>query len=59
MSIIQTVKSLFGGDEQRENAQLYSCRSCSNLFTTNEASDGPSSVTCPNCGSDDVDLAVR
>ena len=59
MSIIRAVKGFFQSDEQV--VQLYNCDGCSNIFTKSwPPGERPSAdVTCPNCGSADVEMAVE
>ena len=58
MRILRAVKGLLGTEEQVTN--LYNCDGCSNVFTkTWSTGEDPDVVTCPNCGSADVVLAVE
>ncbi|HKJ57591.1 MAG TPA: hypothetical protein VKA37_00045 [Halobacteriales archaeon] len=59
MSLLRTVKRLFGSDDDQV-VQLFNCNGCSNIFTrTWEAGERPAEITCPNCGSADVEVAVE
>jgi predicted RNA-binding Zn-ribbon protein involved in translation (DUF1610 family) len=55
MSIVQTVKELFGGREKTNHGAVFTCNACSNVFTKRDREfDDSAEVSCANCGSDDV-----
>lgn len=59
MSIVQTVRELFGARETTNHGAVFTCNACSNVFTKPASQyDDPSEVSCANCGSDDVEQAA-
>lgn len=57
MGILDRLLGGRGGSD--DTVQLYTCNDCSNIFTKTWKGGPPGgAVTCPNCGSTDVELTV-
>lgn len=55
MRLIQPIREWLSSES--ESVSMYTCIDCSNPFTRTEAEVSPE-MTCPNCGSSNVELAA-
>jgi|GEM_PF-4409621 len=58
MGLLSKLTGMFGGEEP-QTVQLFACNACSNIFTKTWKGEEPSDdVSCPNCGSSNVEMTV-